>query len=66
MMNSFTEQTEQKEDKTKQILNLDHAMVVEEIEYEFPPIELLQVPANKKQLAKNINRHSNKIAKNII
>ncbi len=28
MMNSFTEQTEQKEDKTKQILNLDHAMVL--------------------------------------
>ncbi len=48
----FTEQTEEKQDKTKQILTLDHTMVVEDVEYEFPPVELLQAPSNKKALAK--------------
>ncbi len=48
----FTEQTEEKIDKTKQVLTLDHTMVVEDVEYEFPPIELLQAPAGKKALAK--------------
>ena len=48
----FTEQTEEKQDKTKQILTLDHTMVVEDVKYEFPPVELLQAPTNKKVLAK--------------
>ena len=48
----FTEQTEEKIDKTKQVLTLDHTMVVEDVEYEFPPIELLQTPNSKKAIAK--------------
>ena len=48
----FTEQTEEKIDKTKQVLTLDHTMVVEDVEYEFPPIELLQSPSSKKTIAK--------------
>ena len=48
----FTEQTEEKVDKTKQVLTLDHTMVVEDVEYEFPPIELLQSPSSKKTIAK--------------
>ena len=48
----FTEQTEEKVDKTKQVLTLDHTMVVEDVEYEFPPIELLQAPSSKKAIAK--------------
>lgn len=41
----FKEQEPQKEDKTKQILTLDHTIKVEDEKYEFPPITLLK-PGN--------------------
>ena len=37
----FTKQEEQKETKTKEVLQLDHGMTVEDEHYEFPPITLL-------------------------
>lgn len=37
----FKKEEEQKEDKTKQVLQLKHAMVVEDENYQYPPIELL-------------------------
>ena len=37
----FTKQEEQKETKTKEVLQLDHAMTVEDEHYEFPPITML-------------------------
>ena len=39
--NLFKEKVEEKEIETKQVLNLEHTMSVEEENYEFPPIELL-------------------------
>ena len=39
--NLFVQQEEQKEDKTKQVLQLEHTMAVEEDNYVFPPIEIL-------------------------
>ncbi len=37
----FTKQEEEKEDKTKEVLQLDHGITVEDKAYEFPPITLL-------------------------
>ena len=37
----FKKEEEQKEDKSKQVLQLEHAMVVEDENYQYPPIELL-------------------------
>ena len=39
--NLFRQEEEKKEDKTKEVLQLEHAMVVEDENYEYPPIELL-------------------------
>ena len=41
--NLFKQEVEQKEEKTKEVLNLEHTMTVEEDNenYEFPPIEML-------------------------
>ena len=39
--NLFTQEEEQKEDKTKQVLQLQHTLVVEEDNYVFPSIKLL-------------------------
>ena len=48
--NLFKQEEEKKEDKVKQVLQLEHAVAVEEEEnYEFPPIELLS-KGNKKAL----------------
>ena len=38
----FKKVEEEKEDKTKEILQLEHALIVEEENYEFPPINLLK------------------------
>lgn len=38
----FAKQEEQKEDKTKEVLQLDHGITVEDSHYEFPPITLLE------------------------
>ena len=57
--NLFKEKEEEKEDKTKQVLQLEHAQIVEDLNYEFPPIALLEqgegkkVPGSKKALADN-------------
>ena len=39
--NLFKETQEEKEDKTKQVLQLEHAQIVEDENYEFPPIAIL-------------------------
>ena len=46
--NLFRQEEEKKEDKTKEVLQLEHAMVVEDENYEYPPIELLGKPDKKK------------------
>lgn len=47
--NLFKDVEEQKEDKTKAVLQLEHAMTVEDEHYEYPPLEILGKP-NKKSL----------------
>lgn len=39
--NLFKEEQEQKEEKVKQVLQLEHTITVEDEHYEFPPIQLL-------------------------
>ena len=43
----FTQEEEQKEDKTKQVLQLQHTLVVEEDNYIYPSVNLLQKSAKK-------------------
>ena len=45
--NLFKKEEEQKQDKTKEVLQLEHAMVVEDEHYEYPPLELLSKPSKK-------------------
>ncbi len=45
--NLFKEVEEQKEDKKKAVLQLEHSVVVEDEHYEYPPIELLSKPSKK-------------------
>ena len=40
--NLFKQEEEKKEDKTKEVLLLEHALTVEDENYEFPPIEFLE------------------------
>ena len=55
--NLFKEKVQEKEIETKQELNLEHTMVIEDENYEFPPIELLSkgaangIRGSKKTLA---------------
>ena len=44
----FKKEEEKKEDKTKEVLQLEHAMIVEDENYEYPPVELLSKPDKKK------------------
>ena len=39
--NLFKKEEEQKQEKTKEVLQLEHAVIVEDEHYEYPPIELL-------------------------
>ena len=39
--NLFRQEEEKKEEKTKEVLQLEHAMIVEDENYEYPPVELL-------------------------
>ena len=53
--NLFKQEQEKKEEKIKEVLVLDHAITVEDENYEFPPVEFLQegkrtVKGNKKAL----------------
>ena len=60
--NLFKKQEEIKEDKTKEVLTLEHAMSVEDENYEFPPIILLKQGAgspmrgSKKMLTDTANK----------
>lgn len=45
--NLFKTQEEEKEDKTKSVLMLEHTQTVEDETYEFPPIELLSEASNR-------------------
>lgn len=40
--NLFKKEVEKKEEKTKEILTLEHAITIEDENYEFPPIEFLE------------------------
>ena len=39
--NLFVQEEQQKEDKTKQVLQLEHTMAVEEDNYVYPPVDIL-------------------------
>lgn len=45
--NLFKQEEEKKEDKTKEVLQLEHAMIVEDENYEYPPTQLLSKPDKK-------------------
>ncbi len=45
--NLFKQVEEQKEDKVKQVLQLEHTVTTEEENYEFPPVQLLSEPERK-------------------
>lgn len=45
--NLFKDVEEEKEDKKKAVLQLEHAVIVEDEHYEYPPIEILSKPAKK-------------------
>ena len=45
--NLFKQEDEQKEEKKKEVLQLEHAMTVEDEHYEYPPLELLGKPTQK-------------------
>ncbi len=45
--NLFKTEEEKKEEKTKEVLQLEHAMVVEDENYEYPPLEILSKPSKK-------------------
>ena len=63
--NLFTEQNQVKEDNTKQVLNLDHTITAEDVEYEFPPIDLLKEPKSKKNVTKNDLSTATKLQKTL-
>ena len=48
----FKKQEEEKEDKSKEVLVLEHALTVEDENYEFPPIEFLKPGKVSTKLAK--------------
>lgn len=45
--NLFKDVEEQKEEKKKAVLQLEHAQIVEDEHYEYPPVELLSKPTKK-------------------
>ena len=47
--NLFKQEEEKKEEKVKEVLQLEHALVVEDEHYEYPPVELLS-KGNKKAI----------------
>ena len=47
--NLFKQQEEVKESKTKEVLQLEHAMTMEDEDYEYPPVEILSL-GNKKNM----------------
>ena len=63
--NLFIEQNQVKEENTKQVLNLDHTITAEEVEYEFPSINLLKEPKGKKNVSKNDLSTATKLQKTL-
>lgn len=63
----FKTEEQQKEDKTKEVLQLEHAMMVEDENYEYPPIELLSKPEKKalKGSAKALTDTATKLQKTL-
>ena len=62
----FKKQEEQEQDKSKQILTLEHALTVEDENYEFPPIDFLSVgKASSKSSKKVITDMANKLQKTL-
>ena len=45
--NLFKQEEEKKEEKVKEVLQLEHALVVEDEHYEYPPVELLSKGSKK-------------------
>lgn len=45
--NLFKKEQEQKQEKVKEVLQLEHALTVEDEHYEFPPVQLLSVGEKK-------------------
>jgi len=45
--NLFKQEEEKKEDKTKQVLQLEHAIAAHEEDYEYPPLEILSLGSKK-------------------
>ena len=45
--NLFKQEEETKEEKKKEVLQLEHSMVVEDEHYEYPPLEILSKPSKK-------------------
>ena len=45
--NLFKQEEEQKQDKTKEVLQLEHTITVEDENYEYPPVELLSKESQK-------------------
>ena len=63
----FKKQEEIKEDKSKEILTLEHALTVEDENYEYPPIELLLTPGKTatKMGKKAVTDTANKLQKTL-
>ena len=63
----FKTEEQQKEEKTKEVLQLEHAMMVEDENYEYPPIELLSKPEKKalKGSAKALTDTATKLQKTL-
>lgn len=45
--NLFKKEQEQKQEKVKEVLQLEHALTVEDEHYEFPPVQLLSAGEKK-------------------
>ena len=65
--NLFKQVDEEKEDKTKEVLQLEHALVVEDEHYEYPPVELLSMGEKKagKGSAKALTENAAKLQKTL-
>ena len=64
--NLFKQEEEQKEDKVKEVLQLEHTITVEDENYEFPPVQLLSEPERRvKGSKKNVADTATKLQKTL-
>ena len=62
----FKKEEETKEDKSKEVLTLEHAITIEDENYEFPPIELLKVGKSTNKMGKKaVTDTANKLQKTL-